>query len=148
MELDVPRSRLPAIQYAIVSEDPIAKFGAILRRMEKVWLAQLNDIEDDEKCKTRKVLQRVWTWNHLFRTVPGDEVHLLASESADVTLMSNSSPGTKWVISKPVLLEDRRVCWSIAFEAVAGWQAKIKLKEDSALDLQTIGLQGVVSQSD
>jgi hypothetical protein len=139
LELDVPRSSLPAIQYAIFAEDPIPQFRAILARMEKPWLAQLNEINDEKKRQTRKVLQRVWAWNHLFSTVPGDEVGLLvASDRDEVTLMSNSSSGMKWVVSKPVLLEDRMLCWSIPFEAVPGSKAEITLNEETSLDLQTI----------
>lgn len=138
LELVVPKSSLPAIQYAIFPEDPIPRFRAILGRMEKTWQIQLNQIGDEKKRQTTKVFQRVWVWNHLFRTVPGDEVGLLASESADLTLMSSTSPGKKWVASKPVPLEDRWLSWSIPFEAVAGREAKVRLSEDNALDLQTI----------
>ena len=136
--LDVPSSCLPAIQYTIFSEDPFPRFKALLIKMEKPWLAQLNEIEDNEKRETVKQLQRACAWKHLFHSVPGDKVYLLVSGSVDNALMSSSSPGKKWVVSMPVVLGERRLCWSVSFEAIAGREIEVKLSEDTALDLAAI----------
>ena len=138
LELDVPTSSLPAIEYAIFSQDPIPRFKAILGRMEQKWRAQLNATEDEERRQTMRQLQRAVAWTHLFRSVSGDEVYLLTPGRAHTALMSNSSPGKKWVVSKPVAMGDKRLCWSLPFEAVVGEKAEIRLSEDTALDLLAI----------
>jgi hypothetical protein len=136
--LDISSSRLPAIQYAIFCEEPIAKFKAVLSRMEKPWAEQLNQIDDAQKRHTVKELQRASAWKHLFRSVPGDEVYLLIPGSSDIALMSNALAAKKWVVSMPVQIEGRRLCWSVPFEAVAGSETAINLTEDTALDLAMI----------
>jgi hypothetical protein len=106
--------------------------------MEKPWLAQLNEIKDEDRRQTVKQLQRVWAWNHLFHSVAGDEVYLLCPGNAEVALMSNSLAGTKWLVSKPVVLSERRLCWSMCFQALAGQEMELKLSEETALDLQSL----------
>jgi hypothetical protein len=106
--------------------------------MEKPWLAQLNEIEDGEKRQTVKQLQRAWAWKHLFHIVPGDRVCLLVSGSVDNALMSSESPGKKWVVSMPVVLGERRMCWSESFEAIGGREVEVRLTGDSALDFAEI----------
>src|SRR5271166_569446 len=88
--LEVASSRLPALQYGIFSEEPMASFRAILNRMEKPWLAQLNEIADDERRETVRQMQRGWAWTHLFRSVTGDQVYLLIPGPTEIALMSNA----------------------------------------------------------
>ncbi len=135
LELATPSWSLPAIQYAIFSQDPVPEFKAVFSRMEKSWVPQLNEITDVERRKTVEQLQLAWAWNHLFRRIPGDEVGLLTSEDV---LMCGSAAGKKWFVSKPVQIGHRRLCWSVPFEAVAGQEAAVKLTENTALDLAII----------
>jgi hypothetical protein len=136
--LDIASSRLPAVQYGIFSQEPIAKFKEVLKRMEKPWLDKLKEITDEEMRRTVKEMQRAWAWNHLFRSVSGDEVYLLIPSSNDIALMSNALVGTKWIVSKPVVIDDRRRCWSIRFAAVPGDEVVVSLSEDNALYLSDI----------
>jgi len=136
--LDVTSSRLPAVQYGIFSEEPLAKFKEVLKRMDKPWLDKLKEIADEETRRSVKEMQRAWAWNHLFRSVPGDEVYLLIAGCNDIALMSNALAATKWIVSKPVLLDDRRRCWSIRFPAIPGDEVVVTLSEDNALNLSDI----------
>jgi len=106
--------------------------------MEKPWLDKLKEITDEEMRRTVKEMQRAWAWNHLFRSVSGDEVYLLIPSSNDIALMSNALVGTKWIVSKPVVIDDRRRCWSIRFAAVPGDEVVVSLSEDNALYLSDI----------
>jgi hypothetical protein len=65
---------------------------------------QIEEIADEEMRRTVKEMQRAWAWNHLFRSVPGDEVYLLLPGCNDIALMSNALAGTKWVVSNPVVI--------------------------------------------
>jgi hypothetical protein len=129
---------LPAVQYAIFPQDPIPLFKAVLNRMEKPWLEQLNKIDVEERRQTVKQLQQVGAWNHLFKDVRGDEVYLLLPAISEIALMSTAMAGKKWVVSKAVQIGDRRLAWNLPFEAVAGQEVAVKLSKDNALDLAAI----------
>jgi hypothetical protein len=75
----------PVVQYAVFSEDPANQFDAGLKRMQGVYQAQLEKIDDTERRQIAKTMQLCAIWNLLFRSVSGDCVHLLASGSSHVT---------------------------------------------------------------
>lgn len=128
----------PAIQYAIFSEEPIVRFLADLARVRCTCRVQLNDIHDINERRARRQIQLAGVWERLFRAVRGDEVHLAVPGCSELVLMSNAPAGKKWFVTKTVEVGARRCCWSVPFEAVAGHEAAVSLREDDALDLTTL----------
>jgi hypothetical protein len=84
-------------------------------------------------------------WDSLFRDVPGDKINLLycypaakpkskrgkargvAMPPVATMLASNGAPGTKWVVTRAILHEDRSVCWCLPVTVSTGKTTKIRL---------------------
>jgi hypothetical protein len=124
----------PVVQYAVFSEDPAHQFAAGLKRMQGVYQAQLEKIEDTERRQIAKTMQLCAIWNLFFRSVSGDCVRLLTSGSGQ-SLMSNEPDGQKWLVTKAVRVGGRAFAWSAAFQAVPGKETEIELTERTAVDL-------------
>jgi len=133
--LDAPSLKPPAVEYAVFPGDPIIQFAADLRRLDHIYQAKLNEVDDLERRQTMRRIQLAAVWNRLFHAIRGDEVYLLVPGCSDIALMSNASAGRRWVVTKPVQISDRTVTWSVPFEAVAGEEAEVHLAESNALDL-------------
>ena len=127
-----------AVQYGIFSEDPLERFPSDLRRVENVYHANLNEVSDPEKQRVLRKIQLAAVWNNLFRALRGDQVYLLIPGCSDIALMSNAPAGKKWLVTKQVQLNDRLLCWSVPFEAVAGEEVEISLTEGNVLDLASL----------
>jgi hypothetical protein len=127
----------PVVQYAVFSEDPLNQFAAGLRRMQGVYQAQLEKIDDTERRQSAKTIQLCAIWNLIFRSVSGDYVHLLASGSGQ-SLMSSEPAGQKWLVTKAIPVGGRAFAWSAAFQAAPGKETEIELTERTALDLARI----------
>lgn len=124
----------PVVQYAVFSEDPAQQFAAGLKRMQGVYQAQLEKIDDTERRQIAKTMQLCAIWNLFFRSVSGDCVRLLTSGSGQ-SLMSNEPGGQKWLVSKAVPVGGRAFAWSAAFQAVPGKETEIELTERTVVDL-------------
>ena len=140
--LVAPSLNPPVVQYAIFSENPAARFASDLERLEKTCREQLNKTRDSERRQSVRRIQLAGIWNRLFRAVRGDEVYLAAGGWSDLALMSSAPAGDKWLATKAVQLRGCPFCWSMAFEAIQGGEATVKLTEDNALDLATLDRSG------
>jgi hypothetical protein len=136
--LDAPSLNPPVVQYAIFSENPVARFAADLERVKKTCLEQLSKTQDPDRRQTVRRIQLAGVWNRLFRAVRGDEVYLAAAGCSDLALMTNAPSGDKWLVTKAVQIDGRPFCWSVAFEAIQGREVTVKLTKDNALDLATL----------
>lgn len=133
--LDAPSLKPPSVEYAVFPGDPIIQFAADLHRVDHIYQARLNEVDDLERRQTMRKIQLAAVWNRLFHAIRGDEVYLFVPGCSDIALMSNASAGRRWVVTKPVQISDRTVAWSVPFEAVAGEEAEVHLAESNALDL-------------
>jgi hypothetical protein len=127
-----------AIQYGIFCEDPLERFPPDLSRVANVYQAKLSEVNDPEKKKALRRIQLAAAWNNLFRALRGDQVYLLIPDCSDIALMSNAPAGKKWLVTKPVQVNGRSVCWSVPFEAVTGEEVEINLTEANLLDLASL----------
>ena len=106
--------------------------------MEQVFQQKLAETNDPEKRRTLRRMQLAGVWGHWFRTPRGDEVYLVVPASSDIALISNAPAGAKWLVTKPVQINGRPFCWSVAFEAVPGEEVEIALAEGNLLDLDAL----------
>lgn len=114
IRLDGTGLDIPALQYALFSEDPKE---LLKQRMQR-------------RPGPAPIL-----WDLLFTQVTGDDVGLLISNpNSMVGMMSNGPGGKKWLVTKVSTQGGKAYCWSIPFETDAEGEA-IVLNKDNVMDL-------------
>lgn len=149
--LEVPELAPCAVQYAILDGDPLPRFQENLGRIGAI---PLSDVPGDQASIARSV-QREAAWDLLFRDVTGDRLFLLTDfgppphrgeSSGDgmvsttrpfVSVSSNDAEGRRWLVTKILHANGKRLCWSIPFEARRGHLTDIALRSRNMIDLES-----------
>ena len=120
----------PALQFAVFSEDPRARFKTNLQTLEDLEKAEPRDIGTGRG-------RLLACWNRVFRTITGDRVYMLSTETEN-TLTTNERGGHKWVATKSVRSGTAECCWCIPFDAVAGQVVQVSLGSQNRTDLTAL----------
>jgi hypothetical protein len=134
--LDAAAIHTPAIQFAIFTDDPKARFAAELR-MRGDSLRSLAERPEGDTDALAGTLSAIW--NGLFRAVTGDRVALLFPAPHEHGYMSNEAPGPKWLATTTARGPWGARSWCVPFEAVPGRVVTIELDATNALDLAALG---------
>ena len=120
----------PALQYAVFSEDPRARFKANLQTLEDLDKAEARDIGTGRG-------RLLACWNRVFRTIPGDRVYMLTT-TTESALTTNELGGHKWLATKPARSGAAECCWCIPFDAVVGQVIQMSLDPRNRTDLTAL----------
>jgi hypothetical protein len=119
----------PAVQFAIMDQDPVPGFTARIKRVRHLWKTQLRQTKDEHKMMA--------AWDSGFRQVTGDRLYLLTSGvlSSPCGVCSNGADGKKWLVTKVVSVDGEPVCWSIPVAVRPGGTTEVTLTDQNTFDL-------------
>lgn len=122
----------PALQYAILTVDPVSRYRGELIRMKDRYRRILSAAKNDQERKIHRAAMIRATWNASFATVTGDEVYLLETGHAS-GLSSGADIAMLWCATKVASLEGEPVCWSVPVAVEKGKEKRIIFSREKAL---------------
>ncbi len=134
IRLDAPSLVPPAVQLAILDQDPVVEFSAAVKRMQAYHQQRFDDAVTEDQKKLARYSAMVVHWDGCFKAVTGDEVHLLTTPGGS-TLVSNSPGGKRWIATKTRSAGGKAICWCIPVELKPGERIDITLSEGNQFDL-------------
>jgi beta-lactamase regulating signal transducer with metallopeptidase domain len=141
--LDMPGLDPPAVQFAVVDDDPTLRFIAQVQRSQQYNRQQLGMAEDKTRREQLRKIQMEVDWDLGFREVKGNNLWLLTQRSArkvphtEHIISSNRPAGKKWVVTKTVCVDGKPACWCIPVEVKKGKQVEVALEKSNTFDLKT-----------
>lgn len=139
LNLDTPNLVPPAVQWAVLDEDPVPAFRARIKEMRTHYRKRLERAEDEVKKELVRSSQMTATWDLGFKKVTGDQLYLLTSApSVSHSFSSNEPDGKKWIVTKIVQIKGKPLCWCILVEVKTGKGIEVTLSEDNMFDLEAV----------
>ena len=139
VKLDTSNLEPPAVQWAVLEEDPISGTKARVKRMRDFYRDQLERAEDETKKAITRSSQMTVSWDLGFKEITGDRLYLLTSGPyVSHGFSSNGPDGKKWIATKIVRIKGKPVCWCIPVKVKKGRRIQVTLTEDNMFDLESV----------
>jgi antitoxin MazE len=136
----------PAIQWALVNEDPVPRFVRQIKRRQATYAGRLADPPKGADAELARVALSQVAWNFVFRPTTGDEIYLLVSAVTRRSAYATSKIKERvWFATKPVELNGKVVAWSIPLQPEIGVQSAIELTLDNSIDLTSM-VEEIISE--
>ncbi|MBP7053790.1 MAG: hypothetical protein KBE65_22490 [Phycisphaerae bacterium] len=136
--LDMPELDPPAVQWAIVDENPLSDFIQRLEKNRRGLATRVNVATDRQRDAVRYAQISV-NWDIGFRKITADNLYLLTpAPRGTFSLRANTPAGTKWVVTKVVTIDKKPFCWCVPIEAKGGRSIPVVLNKESILDLTQV----------
>lgn len=137
IDLDAANLDPPAVQFAILDEDPLPAFNAEIKRMHDYYHDREQQAENERLKKIQRTSAMTVSWDAGFRKVPGNELYLLTGGAANSHMMSsNGRGGKKWIVTKTVSADGTLACWCLPVEVKKGNLIRVTLTDKNAFDLE------------
>ncbi len=136
--LDMPELNPPAVQWAIVDENPLPDF---IQRLEKNrrGLATRANAASARQRDTVRCAQISANWDIGFRKITADNLYLLTpAPRGTFSFMANTPPGEKWFVTKVVTIDKKAFCWCVPVEAKDDRSIPLVLNKENILDLTQV----------
>jgi len=136
ISLDSPDLVPPAVQWALLDHDPVPEYKNRIAKSRAFNAKRLSEAKSESRMRIERGAQMSVAWDRSFRSVTGDQVHLLTSApGVTQALSSDEGEGPRWIVTKTVSIHGEPVCWCIPIETQLGANLDIKLKEKNRFDL-------------
>ena len=133
--LSHPRLVPPFVQVALFHKDPVMGFTTRLQRIGQLYREHLQATVGARRAQRRSA-QMTALWDHVFRDVRGDQVHLLAS--FPLSICSNGPEGKHWIVTKCADAEAKVVCWCLPVELRHGQSIEVSLTPENTFDVSAV----------
>jgi hypothetical protein len=139
-KLDVPNLDPPAIQYSVMSEDPVPVFRARVSKSRDVHKELVSREASPRQRQLNRSSLMGQTWDEGFRKVTGDQVHLLTPSpmSPKLVYYQNTPVRKWWVVTKIVHIKEKPICWYFPVEPKPDQEVEITFSESNVFDLESL----------
>jgi type II secretory pathway component GspD/PulD (secretin) len=141
ISLHAPSLMPPAVQWAVMDEDPVPGFTARVDRMRSYYRGQIDKAQNEQEKDIARSAGMTVSWDLSFKEVKGDRLYLLTSEPETSLrrtshgFSSNGPDGKKWIVTKAVRIKGKPACWCLPVEVKKGRNVDVTLSEDNLFDL-------------
>jgi len=136
ISLDSPDLVPPAVQWALLDHDPVPEYKNRIAKSRAFNAKRLSEAKSESRMRIERGAQMSVAWDRNFRSVTGDQVHLLTTApGVTQAFSSDADEGPRWLITKTVSILGEPVCWCIPIETQVGVNLHIKLTEKNRFDL-------------
>ena len=126
----------PAVQWALLDHDPAPEYRNRIAKSRAYNTKRLRETKSESQMRIERSAHISVAWNRAFRSVTGDQVHLLTSApGVTQSLSSDADDGPRWIVTKTLSVHGEPVCWCIPIETQAGAVLTVKLTAKNRFDL-------------
>jgi hypothetical protein len=149
--LNVPDLYPPVVLFSILDADQRSKYKDALNRIKPFKL--VSDPASPVDPQLMRQSQLSVAWDSVFHDVPGDRMGLLyrsqepkpgeesggsarGTPSYMVQIMSDATPGTKWLVTRATRLNEKPVCWCTPVSVEIGKTCEVALTAENMIVLE------------